>query len=88
MAITASEARRRLFELIEKVNDDADSIEIISRKGTAYLVPDQEYRSLRELAHLCRTPANAIRFFSSLQEAREGLAEEHELIDADERAVS
>jgi antitoxin YefM len=88
MAITASEARRRLFELIEQVNDDADSVEIVSRKGVAHLVPDQEYRSLLELAHLCRSPQNAVRFFSSLVEAREGNVEHHDLIDAREASAS
>ncbi len=33
MAITASEARRGLFPLIEKVNDDRAAIEITSKRG-------------------------------------------------------
>ena len=35
MAITASEARRELFPLIEKVNDDRVHIEITSKRGNA-----------------------------------------------------
>lgn len=88
MAITASEARRRLFELIELVNDDAESVEIVSRKGIAHLVPDQEYRSLRELAHLVRSPANALQLFQGLMEARDGLGQPHELLPADDAAAS
>ena len=87
MAITASEARRHLFGLIEQVNDDAQAVEILSRKGTAFLVPEQEYRSLRELAHLVHSPANAARLFSSLLEARAGAVEAHEL-DPDDRQQS
>jgi len=45
MSITASEARRRLFPLIEEVNDNAESVEIVSRAGRAYLVPAAEYES-------------------------------------------
>lgn len=35
MAITASEARKNLFPLIERVNDDHTPIEITSRRGDA-----------------------------------------------------
>ena len=33
MLISASEARRTLFSLIERVNEDRDAVEIVSRKG-------------------------------------------------------
>ncbi|WP_369133797.1 type II toxin-antitoxin system prevent-host-death family antitoxin [Modestobacter sp. I12A-02662] len=33
MSITASEARQRLFPLIEEVNDDQIAVEIVSRRG-------------------------------------------------------
>lgn len=89
MAITASEARRNLFGLIEQVNDDAQAVEILSRKGTAFLVPEQEYRSLAELAHLVRSPTNAARLFASLQEARDGVVQQHELdLEDGERSAS
>jgi antitoxin YefM len=89
VAITASDARRNLFRLIEQVNDDAQAVEILSRKGTAFLVPEQEYRSLMELAHLVRSPANAARLFASLEEARHGQVEAHALDREDgERSAS
>jgi antitoxin YefM len=34
MSITASEARKELFPLIKKVNEDHDAIEIVSRHGS------------------------------------------------------
>ena len=37
MAMSASEARKRLFPLIEQVNDDQEPVEIVSKAGTAYL---------------------------------------------------
>jgi antitoxin YefM len=88
MAITASEARRRLFGLLQQVNDDAQSVEIISKNGTAHLVPDQEYRSLRELAHLCSSERNALRLFRSIAQAREGSVVRHELLTDDAAAAS
>lgn len=80
MSITASEARRRLFPLIEEVNDDQAAVEIVGRKGTAYLVPADEYRSLVETAYLLRSPENAAALRASIAEVREGRAEAHELI--------
>ena len=38
MSITASEARKGLFPLIKKVNEEHDAIEIVSRHGNAVLV--------------------------------------------------
>ncbi|HEX4258899.1 MAG TPA: type II toxin-antitoxin system prevent-host-death family antitoxin, partial [Streptosporangiaceae bacterium] len=38
VAITASEARKKLFPLIKQVNDDRAPVEIVSNHGRAYLV--------------------------------------------------
>ena len=79
MAITASEARKNLFPLIEQVNDDRTPVEITSRRGDAVLVSRQDYEALEEIAHLLRSPANARRLIESLAQATEGRREEHEL---------
>lgn len=81
MSITASEARQRLFPLIEQVNNDQEAIEIVSKKGTAYLVSEDEYRSLRETAHLLASPANAERLRHSVAEVRAGRVVSHELLE-------
>lgn len=88
MSITASEARKRLFPLIQQVNDDQAAVEIVSRNGTAYLVPEDEYRSLVETAFLLRSPANAERLRASIADARAGRVESHDLIDPDGPAAS
>ena len=54
--MSASEARKRLFPLIEQVNDDQEPVEIVSKAGTAYLVSADQWRSLMETAHLLRSP--------------------------------
>jgi antitoxin YefM len=81
MSVTASEARQRLFPLIEEVNDDQVAVEIVSKKGTAFLVSADEYRSLKETVYLLQSPKNAQRLRDSLAELREGGAEQHELIE-------
>ena len=80
MSVTASEARQRLFPLIEEVNDDQVAVEIVSRKGTAFLVSADEYRSLKETVYLLQSPANAQRLREGLAEAGEGRAEAHDLL--------
>jgi antitoxin YefM len=80
MSITASEARQRLFPLIEEVNDDQVAVEIVSKKGTAFLVSADEYRSLKETVYLLQSPANASRLRESLAEVSAGRAAEHELL--------
>lgn len=79
MAITASEARKNLFPLIEQVNDDRAPIEITSRRGDAVLISRAEYDALQETAHLLRVPANVRRLIESLQQARAGQREEYDL---------
>ena len=75
MAITASEARKHLFPLIERVNDDHQPIEITSRRGDAVLVSRADWDALNETAMLLRVPANAQWLLESLAEARAGVRE-------------
>lgn len=79
MAITATEARRNLFPLIERVNEDRTTIEITSRRGDAVLMSLDDYRALEETAYLLRSPANVRRLFASLEQARAGDVREHDL---------
>jgi len=82
MAITVTEARARLFPLIEQVNDDQAAVEITSKKGTAYLVSEDEYLSLRETVYLLRSPRNAERLRESIAEARGGGAQPRDLVES------
>lgn len=79
MAITASEARKNLFPLIEQVNDDHTAVEITSKRGSAVLMSRADYDALQETAYLLRAPANARRLLESLDQARTGKREEREL---------
>ena len=81
MSITATEARRQLFPLIEQVNSDRVAIEITSRRGNAVLISAEEFAALEETAYLLRVPANARRPLESLQQAQSGDRHEHELAE-------
>jgi antitoxin YefM len=79
MSITASEARKNLFPLIEQVNDDRQPVEITSKRGDAVLLSRADYDALSETAWLLRTPANSRRLLESLAQAHGGEREVHEL---------
>ena len=84
MAITASEARKRLFPLIEEINDDQEAVEILSKGGTAFLVPEAQWRSLQETAHLLRSPANAERVLAGVAAVARGEYAELDLFSPEE----
>jgi antitoxin YefM len=72
VAITATEARKRLFPLIKQVNEDRAPVEIISNHGRAYLVAADDYESMEETDYLLRSPANAARLMNAADEVRRG----------------
>lgn len=80
MAVTATEARKNLFPLIQRVNEDRAPVEITSRNGDAVLLSRADYDALEETAHLLRVPANAKHLLESLEQARAGKCEQHDLV--------
>lgn len=84
MSVTASDARARLFPLIEQVNADQEAVEIISKKGTAFLVPEDEYRAWRETMYLLASPANAARLNASIATHSAGKVSAHPLVEPDQ----
>ena len=83
MSISASEARQKLFPLIEQVNADRVAVEIVSRKGNAVLMPTEEYAAWQETAYLFRSPANARRLLEAYEQAKAGDVESHDLVIAE-----
>nr|WP_108872082.1 type II toxin-antitoxin system prevent-host-death family antitoxin [Tessaracoccus timonensis] len=69
MQISASQARRELLHLIQRVNEDRRAIEIVSPRGNVMLVGAKEYAVWQETAHLFRSPANARRLLDAYQRA-------------------
>ena len=67
MAITASEARRNLFPLIEQVNADRTTVEITSKAGRAVLMSAEDWEAWQETAYLFQSPANARRLLDAAE---------------------
>lgn len=79
MSISASEARRTFFPLIERVNQDRTPIEVESRHGNVVIMTADDFSAWQETAHLFRSPANAKRLMESFENARAGRFEPHDL---------
>jgi antitoxin YefM len=72
MTISAGEARKNLFPLMERVNTDHDPVRISSRAGDAVLMSADDYDSWQETVHLLRSPANARSPMEAVQRDRAG----------------
>ncbi len=72
---TYTDARARFAEWLDRVVDDRETV-IVTRRGSepVALVAADELASLRETAHLLRSPKNAERLLTALTRAlqREG----------------
>jgi antitoxin YefM len=70
MAISASEARQRLFPLLEQVNTDHEPVRITSKAGDAVLMSADDYDSWQETVYLLRSPENAKRLMEAVARDR------------------
>lgn len=80
-AISATEARKTLFGLIQQVNDDHTAVEVVSKHGNAVILSKADYDAMTETAYLLRNPANAERLLGALERARRGEFEQRPLAD-------
>ncbi|WP_342314675.1 type II toxin-antitoxin system Phd/YefM family antitoxin (plasmid) [Mycobacterium avium subsp. hominissuis] len=70
MSISASEARQRLFPLLEQVNTDHEPVRITSKAGDAVLMSADDYDSWQETVYLLRSPENARRLMDAVARDR------------------
>jgi antitoxin YefM len=72
VALSASEARSRLFPLIQQVNDDHVPVRISSKGGDAVLMSAEDFDSWQETIYLLRSPANARRLMEAVARDKSG----------------
>jgi antitoxin YefM len=72
MSISASEARKSLFPLIEWVNTDHDPVRMTSEAGDAVLMSADECNSWQETVYLLRSPFNAQRLMEAIARDKAG----------------
>ena len=66
VSISASEARQRLFPLLEQVITDHEPVRITSKAGDAVLMSADDYDSWQETVYLLRSPENARRLMEAV----------------------
>jgi antitoxin YefM len=72
-AIPYGAARKRLNETMERVVQDREPVVIVRQKGEPVVMMSlDDYNSIMETLHLLRSPKNAERLVTVLNDAREG----------------
>ncbi|MCE9636330.1 MAG: type II toxin-antitoxin system Phd/YefM family antitoxin [Planctomycetes bacterium] len=54
--ITATEARKRLYQLLADLAESHDPVEITGKRGNAFLVSEEDWRAVQETLHLLSVP--------------------------------
>jgi len=54
--ITATEARRKLYNLLDDVADSHEPIQIAGRRNSAVLLSEEDWRSVQETLYLTSIP--------------------------------
>jgi antitoxin YefM len=81
-AITYTEARNNLARTMDKVNDDHAPIIITRQNGQPVVMMSlDDFEAWQETDYLFRSPANAKRLMTSIEQDRQGQASAHPLID-------
>ena len=54
--ISASEARKRLYNLVDEVKDTHEPVQIIGKRSSAVLVSEEDWRAIEETLRLTAIP--------------------------------
>ncbi|MBW2119221.1 MAG: type II toxin-antitoxin system Phd/YefM family antitoxin [Deltaproteobacteria bacterium] len=54
--LTATEARKRLYTLVDDVAESHDPIQIIGKRNSAVLVSEEDWRAIQETLYLSSIP--------------------------------
>jgi antitoxin YefM len=54
--LTATEARKRLYALVDNVAESHDPIQIVGKRNSAVLVSEEDWRAVQETLHLSSVP--------------------------------
>jgi antitoxin YefM len=55
-SVTATEARKRLYALIDEVGQSHEPIQINGKRGNAVLLSENDWRAIQETLHLVSIP--------------------------------
>ncbi len=55
-SITATEARKRLYSLVDDVAESHEPIQIAGKRNSAVLISEADWRAIQETMYLCSIP--------------------------------
>ena len=55
--LSASEARKRLNDLLDEVRETHEPIRIVGKRSSAVLISEEDWRAIEETLHLTSIPA-------------------------------
>ena len=76
MALTASEARKRLYKLLDEVAEEHEPVLITGKRNNAVLVAEEDWRGIQETLHLMRVPGLVESVAEGLATPAEEMADE------------
>lgn len=54
--LRATEARKRLYALVDEVRESHDPVQIVGKRNSAYLVSEEDWRAIQETLYLMSIP--------------------------------
>lgn len=54
--LSASEARKRLYNLVDEVKETHEPVQIVGKRSTAVLVSEEDWRAIEETLYLVSIP--------------------------------
>ena len=54
--LTATEARKRLYSLIDEVKESHEPIQIVGKRSSAFLISEEDWRAIQETLLLTSVP--------------------------------
>lgn len=70
--LTATEARKRLYSLVDEVKESHEPIQIVGKRSSAVLISEDDWRAIQETLYLTSIPGMR----ESIQEGLETPVEE------------
>ncbi len=74
--LSASEARKRLYNLVDEVKETHEPVQIVGKRSSAVLVSEEDWRAIQETLYLTSIPGMR-------ESIREGLSTAIEECDED-----
>ena len=75
-SISATEARKRLYALIDEVSESHKPLQITGKRGNAVLLSEADWNAIQETLHLVSIPGMRESILEGLATAAEDLSEQ------------